>query len=80
MDDPSVHRYEYEDPDRPGQLAIREVRTEKSEFVLRVPLMDGVDHIEFYRIDDMPGEVTKVAGARRSIGRIQLDSIGRGEE
>jgi hypothetical protein len=49
MDDPSVRRYEYEDPDQPGVIRSKEVRVNDTEFIIRAPLLPGVRHLAVYR-------------------------------
>jgi len=49
IDDPSVCRYEYEDPQAPGTIRVKEVKLDDVEFIVRVPLIDGVRQLEVYR-------------------------------
>src|SRR5258705_4770786 len=49
MDDPSVRRYEYEDPQQPGVIRSKEVKVNDIEFIVRAPLVAGVRHLAVYR-------------------------------
>lgn len=50
IDDPSVQRYEYEDPEHPGQLKSKLVRVDDVQFIVRTPLQVGVCRIAIHRI------------------------------
>lgn len=49
VDDPSVQRYEYEDPDQPGRLRGTEVRTDDVEFLVRVPVDARARQVAIFR-------------------------------
>jgi hypothetical protein len=49
VDDPSVRRYEYEDPQQPGVIRSKEVKVNDIEFIVRAPLLAGVRHVAVYR-------------------------------
>ncbi len=49
IDDPSVRRYEYEDPLQPGVLRAMEVKLNDIEFIVRAPLVADVRHLGVYR-------------------------------
>ena len=49
MDDPSVQRLEYEDPQQPGVLKTKLVATDDIEFIVRTPLITGVRHLAIHR-------------------------------
>jgi len=51
VSDPLVRRYEYEDPDRPGQLKVKEVKVDQAEFTIRVPGRNGARQLNIYRLD-----------------------------
>jgi hypothetical protein len=50
MNDPSVRRYEYEDPDNPGVIKSKVVRLNEVEFTVRVPLKKEARRLSFYRV------------------------------
>jgi hypothetical protein len=72
IDDPSLQVYEYEDPDRPGQFAAKEVKVEDVQFTLRMPLIEGMHTVEFFRVEHTTGDGSRGARVRRSIGSVQL--------
>ena len=49
MDDPSVQRLEYEDPQQPGALKTKLIATDDIEFIVRTPLISGVRHLAIHR-------------------------------
>lgn len=49
MDDPSVQRLEYEDPQQPGVLKTKLLATDDIEFIVRTPLITGVRHLAIHR-------------------------------
>jgi hypothetical protein len=49
--DPLLRRYEYEDPDHPGQLKVKEVKLDQAEFTVRVPGRKEATHLNIYRLD-----------------------------
>lgn len=49
IDDPSVRRYEYEDPQQPGVIRSKEVKLNDTEFIVRAPVVAGVRHLGVYR-------------------------------
>ena len=49
--DPLVHRYEYEDPDHPGQLRVKEVKLDQAEFMVRVPVQKEARQLDIYHLD-----------------------------
>jgi len=49
--DPLSRRYEYEDPDRPGQLKVKEVKLDQAEFTVRVPDQKEARQLNIYRLD-----------------------------
>jgi hypothetical protein len=64
--DPSVRRYEYEDPARPGTLVPVVVTREATEFSVRIPSLPDMDRVEFFRLESTGGAAGPVA--RRSLG------------
>jgi hypothetical protein len=69
--DPRVQRLEYEDPDKPGALKVKEVRVAEVEFTVRVPFHKEGKRIKLYRLDRLatrtealaPGQTKKLLGA-----------------
>jgi len=70
--DPLVHRYEYEDPDHPGQLKVKEVKLDQAEFTVRVPGRREANQLNIYRLDQ---PAVKSATAASSQTRTLLGSI-----
>ncbi len=69
--DPSVVRYEYEDPDQPGKLKVKEIRLDEAEFTLRIPYNPEFQRIEFYK--SVPSNDNKKQSVdRKSLGTIKL--------
>jgi len=69
--DPSFVRYEYEDPDQPGKLKVKEIKLEEAEFTLRIPYNPEFQLIEFYK--SVPSNDNKKQSAeRKSLGTIKL--------
>src|SRR6266487_4595018 len=50
MDDPSIRRYEYPDPDKPGAIKSKLVQVNEAEFAIRIPLLKDAHHLSFYRL------------------------------
>ena len=71
--DPLVERYEYEDPDEPGKIRVKEVRRESAEIVVRVPRKDEARVMRVYRRRPAaPGEIQAQSTTREFIGEIKL--------
>ncbi len=70
--DPLVRRYEYEDPDHPGQLKVKEVKLDQAEFTVRVPGRKEANQLNIYRLDQ---PAVKSATAASSQTRTLLGSI-----
>jgi len=64
IDDPSVHYYEYEDPQQPGQLKMKVAQDNDVEFVVRTPIKPGVRQIAIHR--PQPAVATVSSGATRA--------------
>jgi hypothetical protein len=58
MTDPSVRRYEYEDPDNPGVIKSKVVQLNEVEFTVRVPFKKEARRLSFYRVSQ-PAEKGK---------------------
>jgi hypothetical protein len=55
LDDPSVRRYEYEDPDHPGAIQFKVVPVEDTEFMIRIPQPAGATRVAVYRETTVAG-------------------------
>ena len=76
VEDPGVQRFEYEDPDRPGQLLTKIVELPETEFTVRVPWKKGAQRLSVYRHERAPA-AAKAPGApaqavRRHLGQVEL--------
>ena len=49
--DPAVRRLEYEDPDHPGTLKIKEINLTEREFAVRVPFRHGTATLRVHRLE-----------------------------
>jgi hypothetical protein len=72
--DPLVHRYEYEDPDHPGQLKVKEVKLDQAEFTVRVPGRKEARQLNIYRLDQLATQSGMAASrpSRTLLGTIAL--------
>ncbi len=68
VDDPSVQRLEYEDPDHPGEIRSKVVQLDDVEFIVRAPYRKEVRHVAIYREELSP----PVAGEKAAPPRKQL--------
>lgn len=76
VEDPGVQRFEYEDPENPGQLLTKIVERPDTEFTVRVPWKKGATHLSVHRHERAPA-AAKAPGApaqaaRRHLGRVEL--------
>lgn len=74
MPDPLVRRYEYEDPDHPGQLKVKEVKLDQAEFTIRVPGRKEAKQLNIYRLDQPAAKSAAAASnqTRTLLGTIEL--------
>ena len=78
MDDPSIRRYEYEDPENPGAIKTKVVRFAEVEFVVRVPVLKDAHQFSIYRLEATPAKAPgapaaeQVKMARSLLARIAL--------
>jgi hypothetical protein len=74
MPDPLVRRYEYEDPDHPGQLKVKEVKMDQAEFTVRVPGRKEAKQLNIYRLDQPAAKSAASASnkTRTLLGTIEL--------
>ena len=68
MGDPTVQRFEYEDPDNPGKLKVKEVKVTEAEFTVRVPFYKDAKELKLHRLDK-PANLTeaKAPGATKKL-------------
>ena len=52
IENPLVKKYEYEDPNRPGELKMKVLQLDEAEFWVRVPMAESMDRIEFRLVDN----------------------------
>lgn len=74
--DPLVRRYEYEDPEHPGRLKVKEVKLEQAEFTVRVPGRKEARQLNIYRLEPpatQSGMATTLQ-TRTLLGTIELHS------
>lgn len=50
LSDPSVRRYEYEDPENPGRIKSKDITFHNVEFTIRVPYQSKMYALEVYRV------------------------------
>jgi hypothetical protein len=74
MHDPTLRRYEYEDPDQRGTLRSKQAVLDDVEFTVRVPDIDGASRVEFYR--SLAPSASSERPVRRSIGSVTLEAGG----
>ena len=78
MDDPSIRRYEYEDPENPGAIKTKMVQLAEVEFVVRVPVLKDARQFSLYRTETStakggaPPAGAQARPARTLLTRIQL--------
>ena len=75
LDDPSVRRYEYEDPDHPGAIQFKVVPVEDTEFMIRIPRPAGATHVAVYReatVAGTPGSEKAKPPERKLLKRFDL--------
>ncbi|MDB6027818.1 MAG: hypothetical protein JWM68_4041 [Verrucomicrobiales bacterium] len=74
MEDPTIQRLEYEDPQHPGVIKSTVTHLDDVEFIARVPLMIGVRHVAIYRKEkNVPPTRTGAPSAdKRLLHRIEL--------
>ena len=78
MNDPSIRRYEYADPDNPGAIKAKVVQLNQVEFTVRLPILKEAHHLSFYRMEAAPANAFAAPGAKSTpltkalIARIQL--------
>ena len=72
--DPLVERFEYEDPDEPGKILVKEVRLQSGEMMLRLPRREEARVMRVYRRRAAAvGEIHPQATTREFLGEIVLE-------
>ena len=79
VDDPRIEIMEYEDPDNPGQLKHIEVVRDTANFVIRIQANQNLNHISFFRYDELTKRDGSIERSRVDLGRIDLSQI-RGDQ
>jgi hypothetical protein len=74
--DPTVQRFEYEDPDQPGKLRVKEVRLPEAEFLVRVPDLPGRRRLAVYRTALPDAALSSVRAKETLVTRIELPDGG----
>jgi hypothetical protein len=72
INDPSVRRYEFEDPEQPGALRMKEVKLKDVEFTLRIPFREDIRRVEFFRVEPPGASNLMRKAARTFIGAIEI--------
>ena len=74
MNDPSIQRYEYEDPQQPGVLKSKIVQVDDIEFIVRTPMTPGVRRIAIHHMDKSAKAASPGAApaAKKLLARIDL--------
>ena len=74
LDDPSVQRLEYEDPDHPGQIKSKTVQLDDVEFIVRAPYHPNARQVVIYREHvEIPVDGAKAAPpVRQLLARLPL--------
>ncbi len=72
--DPTVRRLEYEDPAHAGMLVPIIVRKDAAEFSVRIPLLSGIDRVEFSRLESVDGAAGPAV--RHTLGVVRLTPGG----
>jgi hypothetical protein len=68
-EDPTVRRYEFEDPNQPGLLRTIQTVVDSVEFTLRIPAFAGLRRVDLYRHQAQP------EGALQKPARVLIGSV-----
>jgi hypothetical protein len=75
LKDPTITRLEFEDPEHPGEIRVREIKRDSAEFMLRVRFEAAASILRFYKsAESMPGKLGAKAD-RQLIGEIPLSKV-----
>jgi hypothetical protein len=74
MSDPTLQRFEYEDPAHPGTLKIKEIKVAEAEFTVRVPHHVDARQLKIHRLGTpaTATEVRTVRTARKLLGTVAI--------
>lgn len=78
IDDPSIRRYEFEDPAQPGKLRFKVAKLKDVRFTLRIPFKEEISHIEFYRIGSAGTNSRLQNGVKAFLGSVEIHPEGGG--
>jgi hypothetical protein len=79
MNDPSIQRYEFEDPEHPRTLRMKEVKLTDVEFTLRIPFKEDIRRVEFFRVEPQGTSSLMRKTARTCIGAIEIPAGAGGQ-
>ncbi len=78
IENPLVRKFEYENPDKPGEILNKIINLESAEFTVRVDYNNRIDKINFYRTH-FEKDIKSVRNSENLIGSVSLSSISGGE-
>jgi hypothetical protein len=76
LDDPTVQRMEYEDPDHPGQLKTHWVQSTEAEFTVRVPFHKAAKQLRVQRLASPALKTDAIGQAKIMLGTFELPEQG----
>ena len=74
FENPLIKRYEYEDPDHPGQINIKVVELPSAELIIRVPVNPAIHRLNIYR-NERASARGNAQPERKLISAILVESI-----
>jgi hypothetical protein len=77
MADPAIRRFEYEDPDQPGNIKAKEVITTVNEFTVRVPFHKGAQQLKLFLLDKPANRLEAAVSrpARKALGTVGVPAL-----
>ncbi len=79
FENPLTGRFEYEDPDNPGQILAKIVELPDSELTIRVPVTTAMHRLNIYRIEQV-SILGIVQPQKRAVISIPVGSIATGAD
>jgi hypothetical protein len=78
MADPTVQRVEYEDPENPGTLKVKEIRVTEVEFTVRVPFHKEGKQFRLHRLNKPASRADATAAGRvkKLLGAVAIPVSG----
>ncbi len=78
MADPTVQRLEYEDPEHPGTMKIKEVKVAEAEFIVRVPFHKDGRQLNLHRLDKPANRAVAAAPGtkKKLLGTVTVPATG----